>query len=41
MSQISSVDKTRLGERIGSLSSARAEQIVAGLQFIQRSFFTR
>ncbi|QRN94942.1 type II toxin-antitoxin system PemK/MazF family toxin [Archangium violaceum] len=41
VSQISSVDKTRLGERIGSLSDARVEQILAGLRFQQVSFFDR
>lgn len=41
VSQISSVDKTRLGERIGSLSDARVEQILAGLRFLQASFFRR
>ena len=41
VSQISSVDKTRLGERIGSLSSARVDQILAGLRFLQVSFFER
>jgi mRNA interferase MazF len=39
VSQIDSVDKARLGERIGSLSEARVEQILAGLRFQQRSFF--
>jgi mRNA interferase MazF len=41
VSQISSVDKSRLGERIGSLSQARVEQILAGLRFLQASFFRR
>ncbi|SES87739.1 type II toxin-antitoxin system PemK/MazF family toxin [Stigmatella erecta] len=41
VSQISSVDKTRLGERIGSLSSTRVDQILAGLRFQQVSFFNR
>jgi mRNA interferase MazF len=41
VSQISSVEKTRLGERIGSLSNARVEQILAGLRFQQASFFER
>jgi mRNA interferase MazF len=41
VSQISSVDKSRLGERVGSLSEARVEQILAGLRFQQRSFFER
>lgn len=39
VSQISSVEKTRLGERIGSLSSARVDQILDGLRFQQASFF--
>lgn len=39
VSQISSVDRNCLGERIGSLSAARVEQILAGLRFQQRSFF--
>ncbi len=39
VSQISSVEKSRLGERIGSLSQARVEQILAGLRFQQASFF--
>ncbi|WP_044889425.1 type II toxin-antitoxin system PemK/MazF family toxin [Myxococcus hansupus] len=41
VSQISSVEKTRLGERIGRLSDARVEQILAGLRFQQVSFFRR
>lgn len=41
VSQISSVDKARLGERIGSLSDERVEQILAGLRFQQASFFRR
>ena len=41
VSQISSVDKGRLGERIGALSDARVEQILAGLRFQQASFFSR
>jgi mRNA interferase MazF len=39
VSQISSVEKARLGERIGALSDARVEQILAGLRFQQVSFF--
>jgi mRNA interferase MazF len=39
VSQVSSVDKARLGERIGSLSDPRVEQILAGLRFQQASFF--
>lgn len=41
VSQIASVDKARLGERIGALSEARVEQILAGLRFQQASFFRR
>ena len=41
VSQVSSVDKARLGERIGSLSDTRVEQILAGLRFQQVSFFGR
>jgi mRNA interferase MazF len=39
VSQILSVDKARLGERIGALSEARVDEILAGLRFQQRSFF--
>ena len=39
VSQISSVDKARLGSRIGSLSDSRVDQILAGLRFQQVSFF--
>ncbi|MDC0745681.1 type II toxin-antitoxin system PemK/MazF family toxin [Polyangium mundeleinium] len=41
VSQISSVEKARLGERIGALSDERVEQILAGLRFQQTSFFHR
>ena len=41
VSQVSSVEKARLGERIGSLSDARVEEILDGLRFQQRSFFGR
>jgi mRNA interferase MazF len=41
VSQVSSVDKARLGERIGALSDARVEQILDGLRFQQASFFNR
>lgn len=40
-SQISSVDKSRLGSFIGRLSSERVDQIIEGLRFVQRSFFMR
>ncbi|AKU94884.1 Programmed cell death toxin YdcE [Labilithrix luteola] len=39
VSQISSVEKSRLGERIGALENARVDQILEGLCFQQRSFF--
>jgi mRNA interferase MazF len=41
VSQISSVEKACLGERIGALSETRVEQILAGLRFQQVSFFER
>lgn len=41
VSQISSVQKTRLGEKIGALSAARVDQVLAGLRFQQVSFFDR
>lgn len=41
VSQVSSVDKAALGERIGTLCESRVEQILAGLRFQQASFFNR
>jgi len=41
VSQVSSIEKASLGERIGSLPDARMEQILAGLRFQQASFFGR
>jgi mRNA interferase MazF len=38
-SQVSSIAKSRLGERIGSLSSQRVEQVIAALRFLQASHF--
>ena len=38
-SQVSSVDKSDLGERIGSLSSERVDQVVASMRFLQASYF--
>lgn len=35
VSQISTVNKTQLGEYIGALSAQRVQQILAGLRFIQ------
>jgi len=39
VSQIDSVEKARLGERIGALSQKRVDEILAGLRFQQVSFF--
>jgi mRNA interferase MazF len=36
VSQVSTVDKTQLGEYIGSLTKERVEQILAGMRFVQR-----
>ena len=41
VSQISSVDKARLGDKIGTLSQGRVDQILDGLRFQQASFFAR
>jgi mRNA interferase MazF len=41
VSQIASVAKAHLGERIGALSSERVQQILDGLRFQQASFFRR
>lgn len=38
-SQVSSIRKDRLGERIGSLSSQRVDQVIASLRFLQTSHF--
>ena len=35
VSQVSSVDKTQLGEYIGSLGEQRIHQILAGMRFLQ------
>ncbi len=35
VSQVSTVDKTQLGEYIGTLDCSRVEQILAGMRFIQ------
>lgn len=39
--QVASVEKARLGERIGALSEARVGEILDGLRFQQDSFFRR
>lgn len=36
VSQVSTVEKSQLGEYIGSLSKARVDQILAGMQFLQK-----
>lgn len=41
VSQISSVEKTRLGARIGTLSAERIDQILDGLRFQQATYFHR
>jgi mRNA interferase MazF len=41
VSKVSTVEKTQLGEYIGSLTEQRTYQILAGMRFLQRSFFTR
>jgi mRNA interferase MazF len=41
VSQISVVEKVSLRQRLGALSEARVEQILAGLRFQQASFFER
>jgi mRNA interferase MazF len=41
VSQVSSVEQSRLGERIGTLSRHRVEQILDGMRFQQASFFAR
>lgn len=39
VSQISSIPKTQLGDRIGTLAEKRVDQILAGLRFLQTSYF--
>ena len=36
VSQVSTVEKAQLGEYIGSLSEQRIDQILSGMQFLQR-----
>ncbi len=40
-SKVSTVDKAQLGAYIGSLDERRVNQILAGLRFLQMSFFER
>ena len=39
VSKVSSVDKIQLGEYIGTLTKQRVHQILAGMRFLQASFF--
>jgi mRNA interferase MazF len=41
VSKVATVYKTQLAEYIGTLSEARMEQILAGMRFLQTSFFDR
>lgn len=41
VSKVAAVDKTALGEYIGTLSQERVVQIFAGMRFLQRTFFAR
>jgi mRNA interferase MazF len=41
VSKVSTVNKAALGEYIGSLTEQRISQILAGMRFLQMSFFTR
>ncbi len=41
VSKVSTVPKTQLGEYIGSLTEQRINQILAGMRFLQRSFFAK
>jgi mRNA interferase MazF len=41
VSKVSTVAKTQLGEYIGSLTEQRINQILAGMRFLQMSFFAR
>lgn len=41
VSKVSAVPKAQLGEYIGSLKAQRIEQVLAGMRFLQSSFFAR
>ncbi len=41
ISKVSTVNKAQLGEYVGSLSEQRISQILAGMRFLQTSFFSR
>jgi mRNA interferase MazF len=41
VSKVATVDKTQLGEYVGTLTEQRINQILAGMRFLQSSFFAR
>ncbi|MEM7132040.1 MAG: type II toxin-antitoxin system PemK/MazF family toxin [Chloroflexota bacterium] len=41
VSKVSAIDKSQLGEYIGTLSEPRIAQILAGMRLLQSSFFAR
>jgi mRNA interferase MazF len=41
VSKVSTIEKAQLGDYIGSLTEERIHQILAGIRFVQQSFFTR
>lgn len=41
VSKVLSVDKAQLGDYIGALSGERVQQILAGMRFLQVTFFSR
>lgn len=41
VSKVSTIEKSQLGEYIGSLTEQRVNQIVAGMRFLQLTFFAR
>lgn len=41
VSKVSTIDEAQLGEYVGSLTARRIEQILAGMRFLQTSFFAR
>jgi mRNA interferase MazF len=41
VSKTATIDKTAFGDYIGTLSEQRVQQILAGIRFVQRSFFNR
>ena len=41
VSKVSTVDKAQLGEQIGTLTPPRVNQILAGMRFLQQTYFAR